>query len=648
MEYRREIDGLRAVSVLAVILYHAGFSILKGGYVGVDVFFVISGYLITSLIVVEINSGNFSFANFYERRARRILPALFFVMLVCLPFSWFLLMPEDMKKFTSSLAAVVLFVSNFLFKNQAGYFDSSVELKPLIHTWSLSVEEQFYFIFPILLILIWRFGRQVAIWCLLGLACISFLYSEWASVVSPANSFFLLPSRGWELLAGSCIALLGDRFEFKKIGRGVAEIMSGLGVFFLFYAFIRYDAHTRFPGVHAILPTLGASLIIFFARPFTLVGTLLGMRIFVGIGLISYSAYLWHQPLFAFVRHKNFEPLGDQTAVLFVFISLGIAYLSWQYIEKPFRQKSPITRREITLGALLFSTFFLLFGAAGHVSNGFKERLSSEQNAFLSYFENSAPNWQYFETIEIAKLNRNQCDFYDLEKLRIGQPTNMLSKQIRTECFERNQSAEKVILLWGDSHSQQLHSGLRDVLPASWQILQITSSGCEPVLIESPNYNDYCSYSNWFALQTIRKTKPDYVLIGQNTNHQVKKMLDVGDQVIKSGAQNVIFTGPTPHWTKDLPQIIVHRLFDHTPRKTWVGLNQEILRVDKAIAKEFPKKSNIHYVSISDYFCDASGCSVFFGEDVKSGISSWDYGHLTPIASRLLARDVLAKALKLP
>lgn len=204
MKYRSEIDGLRALAVTSVILFHAGLNAVSGGYVGVDIFFVISGFLITSIILGEIQAGTFSIVNFYERRVRRILPALFFVMLVCVPFAWVLLSPYDMKYFSKSLTYVSIFLSNTIFYKQSGYFDAATELKPLLHTWSLGIEEQYYVFFPLLLILLWRYAKNYILHVLAVIFIISLLYAQYKVQIKPAAAFYLLQTRIWELMAGGC------------------------------------------------------------------------------------------------------------------------------------------------------------------------------------------------------------------------------------------------------------------------------------------------------------------------------------------------------------------------------------------------------------------------------------------------------------
>jgi peptidoglycan/LPS O-acetylase OafA/YrhL len=244
MDYRREVDGLRAFAVLPVMLFHAGFQGFSGGFVGVDVFFVISGYLITSIIIAELDRGTFSIANFYERRARRILPALFLVMICCIPAAWIYLLPIDMKDFVQSVMAVSLFSSNILFWSESGYFDTASELKPLLHTWSLAVEEQFYVIFPLLLMLLWRSGRKRVLMALGVLLAISLAVAQWAATAQPSAAFFLLPMRGWELLVGALAAFHLSRRDRPLLPIWVREAGGWLGLGLIGWSILVFDQTT--------------------------------------------------------------------------------------------------------------------------------------------------------------------------------------------------------------------------------------------------------------------------------------------------------------------------------------------------------------------------------------------------------------------
>jgi peptidoglycan/LPS O-acetylase OafA/YrhL len=371
MQYRREIDGLRAFAVLPVILFHAGFETFSGGFVGVDVFFVISGYLITAVILTDIEKGKFSIINFYERRARRILPALFLVMIISIPFSWLLLTPIDYENFSESLVATSLFGSNFFFWRDSGYFATAVELKPLLHTWSLALEEQFYLLFPFILVSFWKIGKRYLFAGLAILLVCSLAMSLWFTRSNPLAAFYLLHTRGWELLIGALAAAYLVKTKRREPRVIIGEVGGWLGVALVVGPVFLYSASTPFPGFYAIVPCLGAVLVILFASHGNSVGGFLGNKVFVGIGLISYSAYLWHQPLFAFARHASSEELDSTLfAALSVLVFL-LGYLSWRFVEAPFRRVGKFSRNQIFGFALICGTFLCGVGFFGQIMDGF-------------------------------------------------------------------------------------------------------------------------------------------------------------------------------------------------------------------------------------------------------------------------------------
>lgn len=461
MKYRSEIDGLRAVAVISVIFFHAGFSIFSGGFVGVDIFFVISGYLIATIILSEMESGSFLLINFYERRARRILPALFFVMLISCVLAWFLLMPIDMKGFSQSLIAVSTFSSNLLFLREAGYWDTASELKPLLHTWSLAVEEQYYVFFPIFLMLMWRFKKNWTFGVLVFLAVISFVMAQRGAYYKPSPTFFLLSTRAWELAIGAGIAFY---FVYKKqtnknfiLHRIADEIIGLLGFLMIGYAIFSFDKNTPFPSAFTLIPTIGTGLIIIFSSAQTIVGRLLSVKPFVAIGLISYSAYLWHQPLLAFARHSVLiEPSHFMYTILALF-SFPLAYLTWRYVEQPFRAKNQFSRKSIFSYSIMGSAAFILIGCAGYFTNGFDGRTKNE--------DFSADLIEY-------KLSPN----YGLSKTCEGKFT--LSPDCRT-----NDKPE--ILIWGDSYAMHLVQGIMASKPDA-KIIQMTKSVCGPFFDIAP------------------------------------------------------------------------------------------------------------------------------------------------------------------
>lgn len=365
MKYRKEIDGLRSIAVIPVVLFHAGISGISGGYVGVDIFFVISGYLITTLIVKELQEEKFSIIEFYERRARRILPALFLVVLCTIPFAYLWLLPTDLKKFFLSIASVATFTSNILFYKESGYFETEAELKPLIHTWSLGIEEQFYLFFPLALILIWRFKK---VWMFPILVATSIMSLLMALILYPSNpnaAFYLFPTRIWELLLGSVTAISLNQSESIKVNKNSKEFAGFLGLALIGYAVFTFNAKTPDPSLYTLIPTVGAALIIIFAESDTYAGKFLGLSVFVGVGLISYSVYLWHQPLIAFAKQRQLGELSNTTKWVLINASLILGYLSLRFVESPFRNRKKFSQSQIFKISTLLLLILLIISYIG-------------------------------------------------------------------------------------------------------------------------------------------------------------------------------------------------------------------------------------------------------------------------------------------
>ncbi|TVP97184.1 MAG: acyltransferase [Planctomycetaceae bacterium] len=389
--YRPEIDGLRAIAVLAVVLFHAGFG-FTGGFVGVDIFFVISGFLITSLIVKDLEAGTFTLVGFWERRIRRIVPALACVVLVTLIAGWVVLLPGDYAALGRSAFFQGLFVANIHFWRTSGYFDGAAEEKPLLHTWSLAVEEQFYLIFPLLMVILFaitRFRRRGLLLSLLGLCVgLSLGVSIWGVIHWPVATFYLLPTRAWELLLGASVALL------PAPANGTREILSGAAIVGVVLPCWLYTSATPFPGLAAVPPCVAAGLFIWAtgrrhpeARvPF--VARALSARPVVFIGLISYSLYLWHWPLFAFSNYLSIEPLSAGYRCFLVATSFLLAIVSWRFVETPFRTRRHCHSRRSTFAMGAVATGLILTGGlAVQFSYAIPQRFTP---AALAYAEGQA------------------------------------------------------------------------------------------------------------------------------------------------------------------------------------------------------------------------------------------------------------------
>ena len=426
--YRPDIDGLRAIAVLIVVFCHAGLG-FPGGYVGVDVFFVISGYLITKLILKDLEQGTFSLTDFWERRIRRILPALLVVIAVTLLGGWFLLMQDAYASLGKSVAALTMLISNFQFWRDTGYFDTAAEQKPLLHTWSLAVEEQFYLFAPLFLLLLARFGRlRFAIPFLLVGMILSFALSVYGSYFYAEATFYLLPTRAWELLVG---ALLGITPALKSEGLSrLRGLLSVTGLTMILLPCFVYDQHTRFPGAAALLPVIGTALIIFggsSGNRFPLVNEILALQPFVFVGLISYSLYLWHWPLLAFARYRSVYPLGIVERVVVVLLGLVAATASWRFVETPFRRRLLLVSRgklfTVAGGALLA---LLVIGSALYYYKGFEERLPPAARLYASFAMDRVVHDLTIDDI----------------------PTNLVR-------YGPSDSPPKV-LVWGDSHAMSI------------------------------------------------------------------------------------------------------------------------------------------------------------------------------------------------
>lgn len=465
IHYRPEIDGLRALAVLPVMLFHAGVEFISGGYVGVDVFFVISGYLITSILYREIAQDKFTFSNFYERRARRILPSIYFVTFVTILPAWYVLIPSDFYDFAENIIGVVTFSSNIILWQQSDYFSQAAELKPLLHTWSLAVEEQYYVVFPLILIVLYRFIRRYLIHCLAFILILSLLLSQWAAFNKPTANYYLLPMRAWELLIGSIVALLQYSEVWCRIHKrlaGYAGKLSMLGLVLIVIPMFLYDENTRFPSFWALVPTLGAALFILFAKPSTTAYTLLSHKYLIAIGLISYSAYLWHQPVYSLIRQQSFMTVSAYTMAIAFVVSLVFAYFTWRWVEQPFRNKSRFNAFSIWLLSIIGGLSLMFFAVIVIKNEGFQARFALQKPLTI-------------ENYDLPKRSNGWC-FYSVDtNASLGLGENGF------QCLLGDRAIKPRILLFGDSYAG-MYEPFWDVVAKQLglSINAITTNWCYP------------------------------------------------------------------------------------------------------------------------------------------------------------------------
>jgi peptidoglycan/LPS O-acetylase OafA/YrhL len=612
MKQRNDIDGLRAVAVLPVVLFHYNFlKLMPGGYIGVDIFFVISGFLITRIIYDGIADGSYSIADFYYRRVRRIFPALFAMFAFCLVTAFLISFPSDAHDVGHSVLASTFFVSNILFYLSSGYFDQASEINPLLHTWSLSVEEQFYVLFPLLVFAIRKFSNQTRIRILFAIALASFIAS---SVMLPRDGsavFYLVQYRAWELLLGSLLAL-GAVPQIRR--PWVAESLGVLGLTMIVASIMLYSSVTPFPGYSALLPCLGAALIIYSGTAATTtVGRLLSLAPVRFVGLVSYSFYLWHWPILVFYRYYFMhEPHGLVERGALIAVTFLISVLSWHFIEKPFRVRRektdvPRTLRAAGSAMLAFSLFGLVLGPANAQFWQYPGRVTSTMN-YVDY--------------EVTDMMRTgQCfmstsagDFKRFDK------SACLALDVRKPNY----------LIFGDSHAAHLWYGLKKTYP-DVNFMQATSSGCKPLIgrKSDPTCN---SMVNYIASDFAPRSHPDAIILSANWQTSDAADLKKTINALREYTNRVIVFGPIAIYDQPLPRILARGLYDGDPaivlRHSVPGRDQ----IDRQLFHAL-RTTDSDYVSLYRTLC-RPGCITWIDRTIPL---QYDYGHLTREGSVFIA-----------
>lgn len=484
MNYRHEIDGLRAIAVMGVILYHVGLKTISAGYAGVDVFFVISGFLIGGIIFRERANGTFTYRKFYARRARRILPALFTVILVSMIAGWLTMMPDTLRYFGGAALSTLLFISNIWFFEVIDYFNPAALKDPLIHTWSLAVEEQFYFFVPLLFGLLWRFGTKPLFWVLAALACVSLAAALLTNTDRPMAAFYLIHTRAWELLAGVLAALM---FPKLAINPRTSGWLANLGLLLILGGLGLIPAHVPWPGGWTIVPVTGTVLVLLFGQAPSLARTTLTQRPLTVIGLISYSAYLWHQPVISFLGLSGHPLSGWPQITATVAAILAASWLSWRFIEQPFRTGAslPIS---VAVGSLITAAVAITaFSIGGHVTKGYPDRMPAQVHTMLAYANSKPPTYEHCLAVRATVTDMEMSE----------------------RCVHGAQTTPS-IAVWGDSHAALLGAVLGSTLTEHDLALQeLTLSSCQPI----PNMLNYgqtrapkCEWFNGAVMEYLLAT----------------------------------------------------------------------------------------------------------------------------------------------
>lgn len=623
VKFRNDINGMRAIAVAAVVLYHFNVGWLTGGFVGVDVFFVISGFLMTGIIFPQVENNRFNLLKFYLARAQRIVPALAAVCLTVLVVGWFTLLPADYKVLSGHAAGALSFLSNILFARESGYFDAAPVDKWLLHTWSLSVEWQFYLLYPIVAMLaLPRLSRRAAGYLIVA-GCVSSLFlAMYATSKWPTQAFYLLPTRAWEMLAGGIVYLFP-----LQLTSGRAKGVESCGLLLILFSCLYFSHADAWPGHLATIPVAGAMAMLWAHRNDSVFTS---NQASAFLGKISYSVYLWHWPIVVAV---NYYGLARQPgwATVGVVSSILCGWVSYMLIESrvtngrsQWSSKRAATLRiaAVPIGLLVFCCFIFRFdGVPGHI----RAINNSERVQFIASYHRLHENG-------LGKFYRQECDFYNWD-------TKQAKSSIDASCTLAG--GPGTAFLWGDSHAQALAEGMKQLLGAK-NISQVATSGCPPSFdgkTKSPIQNN-CRESVRFALAEIARLQPETVVLAQRDGHLETDWDALASLLHDKGVKRVILIGPAPAWVPELPVLVA--------RKHWLdksefiddGIHTATIADSAAMAEKARKSTQYEFISMVDLLCpDGHACRVFLPG--TRNLTAVDYGHLSPSGSTYVVDKLL-------
>lgn len=620
VKYRSDIDGLRALAVMSVIFFHLGFDTISGGFIGVDIFFVISGYLISTIIFKEIAQNSFSIAAFYVRRARRILPALFAVVLVSAALSVKYLYPSELVAFGNSAAAAALFFANIHFYSTLNYFSPNADEIPLLHLWSLGVEEQFYFVFPLAALAVARWKPRLMPALIGSALVVSLLLSVVALKVDPSAAFYLLPFRAFELLLGSVVAL--PRLPAIR-SQAVANGLALLGLAGIACALFLYTGSTPVPGVAALLPCIGAALLIHAGvSATTLVGRVLGSVPLRSIGKISYSLYLIHWPVIVFGKRLFPGSERAQFALGVLALTFILAALNYRFVEQFFRRPRiwVTTAHVFGVTGLAIATVVVTAGfTATH--GGFPASMSTQAAHVLAYL-------QY----DPKPAFRSHTCFLD--------PDQDPAKMDLSACMP--QGAGRKVMLWGDSHAAHFYVGFEATLRArGYSLGAISASACAPILDYDVAARPFCRAFNDIAFPMIVRERPEFVILSANWPQDKTSQDSLERTVNKLLAENirVVILGETPLYKHAVPKLIADRMIaGERDMHASAELESGFLNVaDQLLSQRFDHRAGVTYVPVFRLLCPKDRCPLIAPDDAPV---QFDTAHLTTSGAHMFAKTL--------
>ena len=627
-KYKPHIDGLRAIAVIGVVMFHYFPKAMRGGFVGVDIFFVISGYLISSIIFSECSKNSFSFLYFYARRARRIFPALILVLLSSTVFGWIILFPPDFMALGKHITGGVTFVSNFLFWQDSGYFDAHAIEKPLLHLWSLGVEEQFYILWPFLAYMFVRFRWSLSA-LITTIIILSFVVNILLVHYEPIAGFFLPFGRFWQLLFGAYIAwcefnkdhatnscliwALNKTIEYKNTISFSGVLLVTGSVFFL-------NDKIAYPGFWAVLPTLGAAFIIIAGQDAWFNRVVLSSRILVFIGLISYPLYLWHWPLISFTHYLYDERIPSALRILLIILSTALAWVTYKFLETPMRWQKPTSAA--VLSACMLCIVIGVSGAVIYARDGFETRYEKRLRQLVNFSGTKASKF----------MIENKCF--------VASAKNVQTLQ---DCATSpsNPNLPSLMIL-GDSYAGHLYAGLNARFGSTWNVKQITSAGCAPILNLKSRFQPECTELNTKIFKLLKDNTPERVIL--SARWHLYNWSDVGSTIEylrQIGVKQIDLVGPVPEWVQSLNRVLYKLVYKSSadtpiPMRLLSGLKPETALLDNQI-RAFAQTYNVRYFAPRSILCNENGCLTYVNENTGA-LTTFDAGHLTKEGSVYLGR----------
>ncbi|MDM9625964.1 acyltransferase family protein [Rhizobium sp. S152] len=641
MIYRAEVDGLRALAIAPVVLFHAGISGFSGGFIGVDIFFVISGYLITAKIITDLQTNRFNLWDFYERRARRILPVLVIVLVSSIALFYVILVPSDYTRFAHSVTASLKLTSESFFRKSGGYFDDLNYPRPLLHTWSLSIEEKYYLAFPVIFLAAYRWRQKQALYLTIVATVLMFVVSLFFTTSRPEGAYYMFFARIWEILAGASVAVLTSEADYRVSSeRWIRETLSWASITVIALAFHYFRDGIAYPGLYALAPVLGTCLLIMASRG-TLLGSILATRPLVFIGLLSYSIYMWHQPVIVAAVELDMFSGWWKLAVLAAILLLALA--SWHLVEKPFRQRSRIgSRIFVCAGAFAVAS---IIGITNYSSTLGQLRMAALMPS----------------TTEASQLV-NKCFLLDTSVSAFDQ----------AECVLSSDKRPKVMII-GDSHAASIYPALKMLADdKNIELRMMSAAYCLPLVTDFPaNTSETgtprCSGINKQIEADLQARKPDLILLsaymyswsaGANINQVDPRWTYEGyyPQFLRSLAElskigPTVVIGQLPIWQKSLPDLIALETGRQEGSLTTLpvyddkGLARGLFQFDETYKRDV-RETGAKYISVLQRICRNEKCPRYAERsDGTPELTTFDYGHLSASGDALVVSKVIAPIL---